>query len=151
MRHIPVDDEVYAALARRATDPFGDTPNRVLRRLLALPDPGPTDRDTYAANMSPQLAPLLAAGLLAPGQQLTWNRPRLRTRHTATVTPEGRLRLHDGATYPSPHQAARHLAGYPADGYAAFTTDNGTTLAKLAAAMPDTIANAPATPNTSGA
>lgn len=139
MRRIPVDEQVYAALAALATDPFTDTPNRVLRRLLHLTDTGP-DPATSRTNIPPHLAPLLAAGLLAPGQQLTWNRPRLRTRHTATVTADGRLRLDDGTIHPSPYQAARHLAGHPANGYTAFTTADGITLAQLAAALtnPDT-------------
>lgn len=139
MHRIRVDTDVYTALANLAVDPFTDTPNRVLRRFFGMNDPGP-DRTTTAKGLDPRLEPLIDAGLLAPGQQLTWDRPRLRVRHTVTVTDDGQVRLPDGTTYPSPHQAAKHLAGYPADGYAAFTTADGTTLATLSnrvAAVPE--------------
>lgn len=60
------------------------------------------------------IAQVLEAGLLIPGETLIWDRPRKGERWTATVTPNGRLRLEDGSEYSSPTAAARAVGGHSA-------------------------------------
>ena len=87
--------------------------------------------------IKPQLAPLIEAGLLNPGQELTWHRPRIGEQVTITVTADGQLRIPDGSVWPSPFQAASRITGYPADGWALFKAATGQSLADLKAALPN--------------
>lgn len=70
-----------------------------------------------------RLTDLLDGGLLAEGEQLVWNRPRVGQEFTATVTGDGRLRLADGRTFASPSRAAMEAADIPSyDGWYAWRT-----------------------------
>lgn len=78
---------------------------------------------------------LIDAGLLAPGQTLTWHRRNKGETHQATVTSDARLRLADGSTHVTASGAAMHIAGHPVKGWRAFTTATGETLAQLIASL----------------
>lgn len=79
-----------------------------------------------------QITDLLDAGLLEPGDGLKWERPRLGTTYSATVTDTGALLLPDGRTFSSPSRAAMDSADVPAyDGWHAWCTEDGLRLAEL--------------------
>jgi len=68
------------------------------------------------------LMDLLDAGLLAPGDELTFTRPRFGETHRAVVTESGGLALEGGQTFRSPSSAARVAADISAiDGWRAWT------------------------------
>lgn len=126
---IRVDDDVYAELQKRA-QPFVDTPNDVLRRVLGLNAPGSERTRALTVRTEPPvvsdvehdrgaLFDMVAAGKLAPGEKLVWERPRRGEHHTATVTAGGRLRLDDGDSPPfkSPSGAAHSICGHPVNGW----------------------------------
>ncbi|MFG2582025.1 DUF4357 domain-containing protein [Streptomyces malaysiensis] len=119
--NITVDAEVFARLQREAK-PLIDTPNSVLRRLLALDETTPQQG---------ALAKLLTAGLLQAGQRLTWRRRNLGQEHRAHVTAEGSLRLEDGRICASPSGACEAVTGAKANGWDAWHTDDGTSLSAL--------------------
>lgn len=67
------------------------------------------------------LMDLLDAGLLAPGDELTFPRPRSGETHRAMVTESGALALEGGQTFRSPSSAARAAADISAiDGWHAW-------------------------------
>jgi hypothetical protein len=110
---IRVDDDVYEWLQQRAK-PFVDTPNSVLRRELGITDTVPTP----AAGSRPapgELAPLLLAGELQPGDELVWKRRHVT--HRAVVTADGWLQLADGQVFASPSGAGKKLSGYENSGW----------------------------------
>lgn len=79
-----------------------------------------------------QLKDLMDAGLLAAGDELVFDRPRLGESYTAEVTPEGRLRLEDGREFAAPSRAAMEAADLPSiDGWFAWRMPQGSTLADL--------------------
>ena len=111
---IRVDDEVYALLQQRA-EAFVDTPNTVLRRILDLepkhqhhPSDRPMRRDGEPAGR--KLAKLISRDLLAPDEELVWERRNSGERHTARVDADGRMHLEDG------HVADSPSGGRPAPG-----------------------------------
>ncbi|MFD6322222.1 hypothetical protein ACFWOL_04925 [Streptomyces sp. NPDC058442] len=120
-RTIVVDDEVFERLQREA-QPLIDTPNSVLRRLLAL-DAKPVRPGA--------LGPLLDAGLLESGQRLLWRRRNLGQEYLAHVTPEGSLRLEDGRICDSPSGACDAVAHGKVNGWDAWRTDEGVSLSML--------------------
>ncbi|MFF0052847.1 hypothetical protein ACFYRI_00400 [Streptomyces microflavus] len=120
-RTIRVDNDVFAALQRLA-EPFTDTPNSVLRRLLGLTEPSTED--------SP-LADLIADGRLHVGQRLVWRRRNLKQVHHAVVIEGGGLKLDDGSIHTTPSSAATTLAGNPQNGWRVFVTEDGTLLQDL--------------------
>lgn len=82
-----------------------------------------------------RVSDLLDAGLLQPGQELTWERPRLGASYRAVVTENGSLQLEDGRTFSSPSRAASEAADIPAyDGWLAWTL-NGVQLKDLRAQL----------------
>jgi len=62
------------------------------------------------------LGDLVEAGLLEPGQQLTWHHPQVGATHIAVLKDTGELELPDGRTFASPSGAAQALAGRPING-----------------------------------
>ena len=76
---------------------------------------------------------LIDAGLLSPGQRLTWHRRNKAETYLATVTADARLRLADGSVHNSASGAAAYIAGHPVKGWQVFTTDDGHSLAQLIA------------------
>ncbi|WP_030018970.1 DUF4357 domain-containing protein [Streptomyces monomycini] len=115
---ITVDAEVFERLQREA-QPLIDTPNSVLRRLLALDSTGA---------QSGALTPLLDAGKLQPGQRLVWRRRNLGHEYRVHVTTEGNLQLEDGRICDSPSGACSALAQGSVNGWDAWRTDGGTSL-----------------------
>jgi hypothetical protein len=70
-----------------------------------------------------RLSDLLDSGLLRPGDELIWNRPRVGQEFTATVTGDGRIQLVDGRTFSSPSRAAMEAAEIASyDGWYAWRT-----------------------------
>jgi len=129
---ITVDKDVYDRIKSEA-EPFIDDPNSVLRRLLGL-DGDTTSQSTTARQRKPSLAALLAAGLLKPGDKLTWYRRNLGDTHTATVTDEGRMRLdEDGTVCDSPSGACYAAASVSANGWDVWYTADKRSLATLRA------------------
>jgi Restriction Enzyme Adenine Methylase Associated len=62
------------------------------------------------------LLPLIRAGVLKPGDELTWKRPRKNEIHKAVVTQNGCLRIADGRIFTSPSPAASWPAARPMAG-----------------------------------
>jgi Restriction Enzyme Adenine Methylase Associated len=123
---IRVDDEVYAELQKRA-EPFVDTPNSTLRRVLGLPERATQSGSgaTAPSSAEPALRPLLADRRLRPGQRLVWRRRNLNRVHYAEVLENGTLRLEDGSVHDTPSGAATALAGNSQNGWTAFATEEG--------------------------
>lgn len=121
MTTIRVDGEVYELLQRQAK-PFVDTPNSVLRRILGL-HPEPAQRKPASGHRPGELAPLLAAGLLKPGEELVWKRRQ--AVHRAVVTTDGWLELPDGRFFDTPSGAAKTLAGYEVNGWRSWERTRG--------------------------
>lgn len=137
---IRVSDAVYQELQKRGTV-FEDTPDRVLRRVLGLPEDDQGGGHSGAAATSGRqgqdvgLLALLNAGLLSAGDELAFARPRKGELHTATVTADGHLELADGRKFGSPSGAADACAeGVPQNGWAVWRVkDDGTPLSELRA------------------
>ena len=65
---------------------------------------------------------LIGAGLLAPGDELVFSRPRIGESFRAHLTEKGTIRLPDGQEYRTPSSAAKAASGMAAvDGWAAWT------------------------------
>jgi len=133
MPKILIDLEVEAALRERGK--FGETYNDVLRQALGLP------RLTVRVGGSGlgrrrSLVDIVAAGLLQPGQIVTWHRASLKQTHAATVTANGLLRTVDGETYATPDSCATALAGYPTKGWKNWRTEDGVSLQELRDLLP---------------
>ena len=139
MPSIAIDSEVFEALADRARA-WRDTPNDVLRALLGMPPAAAGTANPETEHLPGQLAPLLRAGLLEPGERLTWHRRNRGGVHRFTVTASGCLVAEDGTVHIGPNRAATHAAGYPSKGWGSFKTDDGTRLAELAAGIPNGLA-----------
>ncbi len=78
------------------------------------------------------VADLLEAGMLRPGEVLTWERPKKHETYRARVLEDGEIELEDGRVYASPSRAAIEAAGIPAyDGWHAWRTEGGSTLGDL--------------------
>lgn len=132
-RTIRVDDDVFARLQELA-EPFVDTPNSALRRILALDTASPGDvaqQSGRGAGRERTLAPLLADGRLRVGQRLVWRRRNLRREHHAVVLATGGLRLEDESVHNTPSGAAAALAGSQQNGWITWATEDGTLLDDL--------------------
>jgi len=134
-RTIRVDNDVFAALQRLA-EPFTDTPNSVLRRLLGLTEAsaapsGSPPSSTHTSTEDSRLADLIVNGRLHLGQRLVWRRRNLKQVHHAVLVEGGRLRLDDGSVHATPSSAATALAGNQQNGWKVFATEDGTLLKDL--------------------
>ncbi len=68
-----------------------------------------------------RLTDLLEYELLAPGDELYWDRPQLGNRYEASVTETGAIRLSDGRVFSSPSRAGMEAAGIASlDGWFAW-------------------------------
>lgn len=113
MPTIRVDDEVISALGEKA-QPFVDTPNTVIRRLLKLPE---AQRNATPARSEGELMPLIGSGALSPGEKLIWKRRN--GSHRAVITEDGRLTVGQ-RTFNTPSGAAKFVAGYNVNGWTAW-------------------------------
>lgn len=78
------------------------------------------------------VADLVEAGYLTAGDRLTFDRPRLGDRFTATIATNGRLQLPDGQVFRSPSRAAVAAVGKGSfDGWHAWALDDGKMLDDL--------------------
>ena len=79
---------------------------------------GPHVDHTMKSGRRVRMTDLLDAGILQPGEELMWRRPRLNETYTAIVRPNGSIELPDGRTFSSPSRAATEAANVPAcDGW----------------------------------
>jgi hypothetical protein len=133
VRRIDIDDEVYEALGRHAVG--FQQPNDVLRALLGL-DTAPAASATGApAHTSPgRLAPLLAAGVINPGDKLVHVQPRKGRSFAGQVEADGRITTERGR-YAEPSPALRELVGSQIDGWKHWTHEaSGNNLRQLRSA-----------------
>jgi len=121
---IEIEDEVFIQLQDRAR-PFIDTPNDVIKRLLAEVGLG-----TQGASASPlpsappgvsttgRLSMLIEDGLVRPGDKVRHRRKRTGEVFEATITEGGCLQV-DGipALFREPSPALRHFTGSQIDGW----------------------------------
>lgn len=78
------------------------------------------------------LAQVLDTGLLIPGEQLVWTRPRLGEEWHATVTKDGKIRLDDGKECTSPSAAIKAITGKSGNGLNSWKrVSNGQKLADV--------------------
>ncbi|MEU0241882.1 hypothetical protein ABZ234_29720, partial [Nocardiopsis sp. NPDC006198] len=110
--------------------PFVDTPNDVLRRVLELNVHAKATKENPSTPLtSPAvsdnehdigaLAEMIRKGDLTVGEKLVWARPRLGRTHFTTVTAGGRMRLDGGNVPPfkTPSGAAQALSGHAINGW----------------------------------
>lgn len=81
----------------------------------------------------PKLSELLAAGAIAAGERVVWDRPQLGNRHEAVVEADGSLRLTDGRSFPTPSGAASAIIDASANGWMVWRTAEGSSLGELLA------------------
>ncbi|MFE2278601.1 hypothetical protein ACFXAE_15400 [Streptomyces sp. NPDC059454] len=137
-RTIRIDDEVFAAL-QALSEPFVDTPNSALRRLLGLdlPASGSTpveqEIDDQGEEGFPQhgLADFLKDGRLKAGQRLVWNRRNLQREYRAEVLGNGNLRVEGLRVFGTPSRAATVIAGNQQNGKSVWCTEDGVRLKDL--------------------
>jgi len=127
---VTVDDEVYHAI--EAAAPGGESLNQSLRRVLGLP---PTVEASGGPRLVGELAGLIRAGMIAPGDRLlaTAPVPDPDADPVATVTDDARLRAADGTIHPGPRQLLCELRGgtFAPYGWHCLTTTDGTRLETL--------------------
>lgn len=123
MHRIEVDDDVFAQLQQLA-EPFVDTPNTVIRRLLAqsvppdggsTPPPLPMPRKRYRNRRTGELMPFLTSGVLRTDDTLFYAK-RNGEFHRGVVTNDGWIEV-DGQTYSSPSGALKASVGYDVNGW----------------------------------
>lgn len=115
LKRIEIDDQVYAELGRHVQG--FEQPNDVLRRLLL---PGQVPAASPAASASGQLAPLLAAGVIHPGDALSHVQKRKGGVFAGTVESDGTISTVHGR-YQAPSPALKDLVGSSIDGWAFWT------------------------------
>src|SRR5665213_1393358 len=111
---------------RRFLDCEGiDEPELVYPAEVAIALPVPPNK-VYQVS----IADLIGSGLLAAGDELVWERPRLGQTYRCTVTADGRLALPDGSLASTPSGAAKSVTGLGAyDGWEAWRVpDRGNAL-----------------------
>src|SRR6266567_6414793 len=97
----------------------------------ARPQPQTTTARSPAIT-SGVLAPLLEAGVLQPGETLTWRRRNKGATYTATVLPGGALQTADGRVHATVCAAAVHVSGiYGSNGWQAWRRADGVSLGSL--------------------
>jgi len=135
MKHtVELDDDIFLLLQKEAR-PLVDDVNDVLRRLLnpALAGKAPVSEPKKSPG---NLAKLVDAGLIKPGDRLTHQRKRSGQTFHATVTADGRTELDDGRSFQGPSPALRAFVGTQIDGNANWTHDaSGKTLRTLIASL----------------
>jgi hypothetical protein len=69
-----------------------------------------------------KVADLIEHGLVVPGDELEWVRPKKGTSYRATVTASGAILIESGSAFSSPSRAAMEAAGVASyDGWYAWT------------------------------
>lgn len=79
---------------------------------------------------------LLAAGLVLPGDEFVWDRPRQGLRHAARVRSDGGLQLADGRVFANPSGALTAVGGNHQNGWTSWRrTSDGRSLGDLRAEL----------------
>lgn len=129
MAAIDVDDEVYRTIDRATR---GREMNQGLRELLGLAPTGTLDKQKTAGD----LAGLISARLITPGDHLIATAPIRTPEPVATVTDNACLRANDATVYPGPGPATfiAHVRGgtFAPYGWQLLTTTDGRNLATCA-------------------
>ncbi|WP_197034553.1 MGMT family protein [Glycomyces sp. NRRL B-16210] len=134
MVNVQISEHLYEYIKSHAI-PFEDSVDSVLTRLLGLDGPE-TQQSPPPSPEAGVLAPLVKAGLLREGDQLSWRRSQKNITYTATVGPNGTMRLANGAIAASPSGAATMLAGGNHPGWDVWKQiQSGLTLSQLRAQL----------------
>ncbi|MCG6494858.1 CBS domain-containing protein [Kitasatospora sp. A2-31] len=102
----------------------------------------PAGRASYLlAGRRVGIADLVRVGLLRPGDQLTFERPRVGETHSAQITDDAQLKLIDGQLFKSPSTAAiAAVGGGSFDGWHAWALPDGRMLDALRQELLDNVA-----------
>jgi hypothetical protein len=127
----PSSDRIVTYLAERFGVPlnavffrhFIDEGREYLARTWLLPPQaveaatqrrsGASGRTYLYKGRRPRISDLLEAGLLEPGEQLVFSRPKLREAFEGTVLEDGWIQIADGSKHNAPSPAAAAAAGIP--------------------------------------
>lgn len=116
MRRIDIDEEVYQVLAVNVKG--FEEPNKVLRRLLNLPEAKTASFEPATVTGRPgKLASLIERGLIKPGDGLRHHQVRRGHTYTAVVEADGWIRT-ELKRYQAPSPALVDLVGSSIDGWA---------------------------------
>jgi Restriction Enzyme Adenine Methylase Associated len=153
---IEIDDEVLAFLKSKA-EPFVDTPNDVLRRLLLHDSAGTASlvAGTALTERKPRMKPgpllkpplgrrpgalirLIEEGLIKEDDLLTHRRKRAGLTFLARVTDDGWVKISSGDEFSSPSPALKACVGTEIDGWAFWRHDpTGKSLRELRDELPE--------------
>ncbi|GAA3562493.1 hypothetical protein GCM10022197_17650 [Microlunatus spumicola] len=117
MRHIEIDEDVYAWLEARVRG--FETPNDVFRREVLGLDTAPatTPADPIPRIRQGALYGLIHAGLVEAGDELTCHRTRSGETYRATITEDGAIKT-DLGVFTKPSPALKAFVGSEIDGWA---------------------------------
>lgn len=136
MRRIEIDDDVYAELERHVNG--FEQPNDVLRRLLVSDGPAETHpNEGHSARLQGRLLPLIEAGLIQPGDELSHRQTRKGRTFRGSVG-EGGAVVTERGVWPAPSPALARLVGSQIDGWANWVhVPTGKTLRELRSKLPN--------------
>lgn len=122
---VPIDMVAVAvyqdAQGRRFIDVSGD---HEVAAAVESGQPSSTARVYKTTRARIKMDHLIEAGLLVPGDDLTWHRPRKGDTFRATIQESGAIKLSDGREFSSPSRAAAEAAGIAAiDGWYSWAVD----------------------------
>jgi len=121
MRNIKIAEDIYALLQRHA-EPFVDSENDVLRRLLLAEDADGYIDGAPAVRRGPgDLMPYLDAGLLNAGDELVHEQPRKGRVHRALVAGDGWLEVEGHPAFRQVSPALKALVGNEINGWGQWT------------------------------
>src|SRR6202035_487168 len=124
----------YSALELAGGEIYLQPPGQWPPEPVIIPAAGPQPQATAHSPgvTSGVLAPLLEAGVLQPGETLTWRRRNKGATYTATVLPGGALQTGDGRVHATVCAAAVHVSGiYGSNGWQAWRRADGVSLDNL--------------------
>lgn len=116
MHKIEIDDDVFRHLQTHA-EPFVDTANSVLRRLLFAGTAPEAPSGRTRATAPGDLALLLKEDLLVAGDELNHSQPRKGLVHKATVREDGWIVLPTGEAFAKPSPALKACVGSEINGW----------------------------------
>lgn len=131
MHKIDIDDDVLSHLQKHA-QPFVDTENSVLRRLLFDGTSTSVTPPKPRSSAPGDLALLLKHGLLLAGDELNHRQPRKGLVHTAIVREDGWIVLPSGEAFAKPSPALKACVGNEINGWGNwYVTRTGQPLQEL--------------------
>ncbi len=126
--------KLYSALEGAGGEIYLQPPDQWPPEPATAPPHGPQRQATADSPGVPSgtLAPLLDAGVLRPGETLTWRRRNIGTSYTVTVLPSGALQSADGRIHATVCAATRHACGRPGrNGWLTWRRADGASLDDL--------------------